>query len=75
MENFFDEQISSLGQKFTDPMLAGITGAKVSDELRSLSAIKSSAESSELKFENINTGNDDELFLPQNELGVLGLNH
>ncbi|MDY7002563.1 MAG: PPC domain-containing protein [Cyanobacteriota bacterium] len=63
MDNIFDEKFNSLGQKFSDPMLAGIDG--VSDELRLISSIESSAESSELKIENLNTGNDD-LLLPQN---------
>ena len=71
METFFDE-IGNLGQN-TDSMLAGINEPKVGDELRSLSAINSSAESSELKFENLNTGNDDEILLPQNQNGLEAL--
>ncbi|NEP81445.1 MAG: hypothetical protein F6K39_26740, partial [Okeania sp. SIO3B3] len=70
MDNIFDEASSKLGPEFTDPMLAGIDG--VSDELRSASGIESSAESSEVKIENLNTGND-ELLLSQNSLGTLGL--
>ncbi|GGA29799.1 pre-peptidase C-terminal domain-containing protein [Okeania sp. KiyG1] len=70
MDNIFDEASGSLGQKSIDPMLAGIDG--VSDELRSPIGIEWSAESSELKIENLNTGND-ELLLSQNSLGTLGL--
>ncbi|MDY7002570.1 MAG: Ser-Thr-rich GPI-anchored membrane family protein [Cyanobacteriota bacterium] len=72
MDNIFGEASSKFGQKFSDPMLAGIDGAKISDELRSPSGIESSAESSEVKIENLNTGND-ELLLSQNSLGTLGL--
>lgn len=73
MDNIFDEQSSILGQQFTDPMLAGINGAKISDGLRSASGIESSSENSKLKIENFNTDND-ELLLPQNDLGILSLN-
>ncbi|GGA29826.1 Ser-Thr-rich GPI-anchored membrane family protein [Okeania sp. KiyG1] len=72
MDNIFGEASRKLGPEFTDPMLAGIDGAKVSDELRSATGIESSAESSEVKVENLSTGND-ELLLPQNGLGTLGL--
>ncbi|MGK7921220.1 MAG: lectin like domain-containing protein [Trichodesmium sp.] len=69
----FNQKANNLGLEFTDPMLAGINGAEASNQLRFASGIESSAESSELKIEYIDTGNDD-LLLSQNDLGTLGVN-
>ncbi|MGK7921294.1 MAG: pre-peptidase C-terminal domain-containing protein, partial [Trichodesmium sp.] len=56
-----------------NPLLAGINGGEINDDLLLASGIESSPERLELKFENINTDKDD-LLLPQNDLRTLGLN-
>ncbi len=63
----------STDSELNNLLLARINGGEINDDLLLASAIKSSAERSELKFENINTDKDD-LFLPQNDLGKLDLN-
>ncbi len=67
-----DEESSSFGLGFTDPILAGINGVEASNELGFASGIELSTDSSELKIENIDTGNDD-LLLSQNPSGALNL--
>ncbi|MEB3339278.1 Ser-Thr-rich GPI-anchored membrane family protein [Okeania sp.] len=70
MDNIFEPESGKFGLEFGDPMLAGIN--ETNNELRFASGTESSVASSELKIENIDTGNDD-LLLPQNTPGKVGL--
>ncbi|MGD1807441.1 Ser-Thr-rich GPI-anchored membrane family protein [Dapis sp. BLCC M126] len=65
MENIFGDQSNILEQQFTNPMLAGIDRANVSNEWRSLSAIKSSVESLGLEVQQLNTSKVFELTEPK----------